>query len=121
MDENRITGAAKELGGKVQGAVGDVTGDHETQARGKANEVKGGAENLVGQAKDAVRDVAGQAGDLADRAINKGRDAFPEAERAYRQGSDTVTQFAKESPMVLAMMAGALGYLLAMVVHGGRR
>jgi uncharacterized protein YjbJ (UPF0337 family) len=30
MDENRITGAAKELGGKVQGAVGDVTGDRET-------------------------------------------------------------------------------------------
>ena len=61
MDENRITGAAKEFGGKVQGAVGDVTGDRETQAKGAANEAKGNVENLYGQAKDAVRDVADQA------------------------------------------------------------
>ncbi|MFB0493117.1 uncharacterized protein YjbJ (UPF0337 family) [Methylobacterium sp. OAE515] len=120
MDENRITGAEKELGGKVQGAVGDVTGDRETQAKGTANEVKGAAENLVGQAKDAVRDVAGQASDLADKAINRSRDAFPEAERAYRQGGDAIAQYAKESPLVLAAMAGAIGYLLAMVVHGRR-
>ena len=120
MDENRITGAAKEFGGKVQGAAGDLTGDRKTQARGKANEAQGGAENLVGQAKDTVRDVAGQAGDLADSALKKGHDAFPDAERAYRQGSDAVTQYAKDSPLTLALMAGAVGYLLAMVIHGRR-
>jgi len=120
MDENRITGAARELGGKVQGAVGDVTGDRETQAKGTANEAKGTVENLYGQAKDAVRDVAGQASDLADQAINRGRDALPEAERAYRQGGDAVAQYAKESPLMLAVMAGAIGYLLAMVIHGRR-
>ncbi|MCJ2006337.1 CsbD family protein [Methylobacterium sp. J-092] len=120
MDENRITGAAKEFGGKVQGAVGDVTGDHETKAKGAANEAKGNVENLYGQAKDAVRDVADQASDLAQGALKQGRDALPDAERAYRQGADTVTSYAKESPLMMAAMAGALGYLLAMVVHGRR-
>ncbi|MCJ2040403.1 CsbD family protein [Methylobacterium sp. J-059] len=120
MDENRITGVAKELGGKVQGAVGDVTGDHETKAKGAANDAKGNVENLSGQAKDAVRDVADQASDLAQGVMKQGRDAFPDAERAYRQSADTVTSYAKESPLMIAAMAGALGYLLAMVVHGRR-
>ena len=120
MDENRITGAAKELGGKVQGAVGDVTGDRETQAKGAANEVKGTAENLYGQAKDAVRDAADHATDFAQDAIEKGRRNFPDAERAYRQGADTVTSYAKKSPLMMAAMAGAIGYLLALVIHGRR-
>ncbi|MCJ2067200.1 CsbD family protein [Methylobacterium sp. J-088] len=37
MDENRITGAAKELGGKVQGKVGDAIGDRETQGKGRVD------------------------------------------------------------------------------------
>ncbi|MCJ2062763.1 CsbD family protein [Methylobacterium sp. J-088] len=120
MDENRITGATKEFGGKVQGAVGEVTGDRETQARGKANEAKGSAENLVGQGKDAIREVADQAGNLVDRVIDRGRDASPQAGSAYRQGSETVARYAKDSPLALAAMAGAVGYLLAMVIHGRR-
>ena len=120
MDEKRITGAAKEFGGRVQGAIGDVTGDRETRAKGTANEAEGNVENLYGQAKDALRDVADQASDLTQGALKQGRDAFPDAERAYRQGADTVTSYAKESPLMMAAMAGALGYLLAMVVHGRR-
>ena len=120
MDENRITGAAKELDGKVQGAVGDLTDDRETQAKGTANEAKGAVENLYGQAKDAVRDVADQAGGIAKDAVGQGRRAFPDAERTYRRGADTVTDYAKESPLMLAALAGAVGYLLAMVIHGRR-
>ena len=120
MDENRITGAAKELGGKVQGVVGEVTGDHETKAKGKADELEGSVENRVGQAKDTLSGVADQAGDAAQDVLRKGRDAFPEVERAYRQGGDAVAQYAKDSPLVLAAMAGAIGYLLAMVIHGRR-
>jgi uncharacterized protein YjbJ (UPF0337 family) len=39
MDENRVEGAARNLGGKVQDAVGAVTGDASTQMRGQ---MKGG-------------------------------------------------------------------------------
>ncbi|KNY21690.1 CsbD family protein [Methylobacterium sp. ARG-1] len=120
MDENRIRGAAKELGGKVRGAVGDVTGDREPQANGIANEAKGTVENLYGRAKDALRDVADQGGGVAKDAIEQGCRSFPDAKRTYRRGADTVTDYAKESPLVLAAMAGAIGYLLAMVVHGRR-
>ena len=120
IDGNRVSGTARELGGKVQGAIGDLTGDRETQARGRADEVGGSVENLYGQAKDAVTDVADQAGDLAHDALRQGRESYPDAERAYRQGTDTVTRYAKESPLGLAVMAGAIGYLLALVIHGRR-
>ncbi|WP_160000420.1 CsbD family protein [Roseomonas sp. 18066] len=56
MDENRVTGAARETVGRVQEAVGGLTGKREYQARGVANEVQGQAENFVGQLCDNVRE-----------------------------------------------------------------
>ncbi len=35
MDEKRFEGAARKVGGKVEGAVGDLTGDTKMQASGK--------------------------------------------------------------------------------------
>lgn len=65
MDTNRITGAAKELGGKVQGTLGDITGSKQHSVEGRAREAAGKAENLYGQAKDSVRDAAEQVADAA--------------------------------------------------------
>jgi len=58
MDENRIEGAAREFGGRIEDAVGAVTGDKETQARGQADRVAGAAQNAYGQAVDGVRNFA---------------------------------------------------------------
>ncbi len=65
VDTDRITGAAKELGGKVQGAVGDLTGSQRDSLEGRAREAQGTAENLYGQAKDTVRDAAEHVADAA--------------------------------------------------------
>jgi uncharacterized protein YjbJ (UPF0337 family) len=56
MDENRVEGAARNLGGKVQDAVGAVTGDAATQMRGQMNRATGAAQNAYGQTVDGVRD-----------------------------------------------------------------
>ena len=120
MDENRITGAAKEFGGKVEGKAGNISGDRRTKAEGKATELKGKAETLVGHAKDSLSDVADQATEFAQSTLKQGRERFPGAERAYRQGNHALSSYAKEAPLLLAAMAGAIGYLLAMVIHGRR-
>lgn len=57
MDKDRIVGSAKEFAGRAEGAVGDLAGDAQTQASGKAREAAGTVQNLYGQAKDAVRDA----------------------------------------------------------------
>jgi uncharacterized protein YjbJ (UPF0337 family) len=60
MDEDRIEGAARNFGGKVEDAVGAVTGDKATQARGQANRAAGAAQEAYGQAVDGVRDFASE-------------------------------------------------------------
>lgn len=165
MDSDRITGAAKEFGGKVQGAVGNVTGDKQTEAEGKARELGGTVQNTVGQAKDAVRDAAGQVADTAkdvynnagsysskaqdavknaanaasetvkdainnpDRIVGQARDAAGAAQGYaqdlyansgdyVRQGAGTVSQKVEENPLVALLIAGAVGYGLALLIHG---
>ena len=56
MDENEIEGAAQELGGKVQDAVGGLTGDASIQAEGKWNQAAGKAQHTFGAAADEIRD-----------------------------------------------------------------
>jgi uncharacterized protein YjbJ (UPF0337 family) len=58
MDEDRIAGTARKLGGKVQEDVGGFTGDTQTQIKGMANQAAGTAQDLYGQAADAARDTA---------------------------------------------------------------
>ena len=58
MDENRLEGTTRNLGGKVQEGVGRLTGDTQTEAEGLANQVRGKAQDLYGQAADTARDTA---------------------------------------------------------------
>jgi len=74
VDTDRITGAAKELGGKVQGAVGDLTASQRDSVEGRARQAAGQAENLYGQAKDTVRDAAEHVADTARDIGGKIRD-----------------------------------------------
>jgi len=55
-DQDRIDGAAKNLGGKVKEAAGKVTGDEKLKAEGKADQVSGKIQNAVGGIKDSLRD-----------------------------------------------------------------
>ncbi len=58
MDEDRLYGTAKNIGGKVQEGFGRAAGDTETQVRGVVNQAAGTAQDLYGQAKDAAADAA---------------------------------------------------------------
>ena len=59
MDEDRVYGTARNLGGKVEESVGRVTGDKQTQLKGKLDQLAGTAQDLYGQTADAARDTAG--------------------------------------------------------------
>jgi uncharacterized protein YjbJ (UPF0337 family) len=58
MDEDRISGTARNLSGKVEEGVGRTTGDVKTQLQGKLDQAAGTAQDLYGQAADAARDTA---------------------------------------------------------------
>ena len=98
VDTDRITGAAKEFGGKVQGALGDLTGSKRDSVEGRAREAQGTAENLYGQAKDTVRDAADTVAQTARDIGGRVRDAVDdfggshEAGERARHGRDTAEQ-----------------------------
>jgi uncharacterized protein YjbJ (UPF0337 family) len=55
MDRNRVEGAAKQVKGSVRQAIGKVTGNRTTQARGAAEKLAGKVQSKVGEVADAVR------------------------------------------------------------------
>ena len=58
MDENRVEGTARNVGGKVREGVGRLTGDAHARAEGLANQAAGTAQDLYGQAADTARQTA---------------------------------------------------------------
>ena len=57
MDKDRVKGAKNQATGSVKEAIGKVTGDHKTEADGKAQKVGGKVQREAGKAKDAIRET----------------------------------------------------------------
>lgn len=86
------------------------------------------AEDLLDQVREALQDVAQTASGTVREAYRDGRryvrrahERYPEAERYYHKGRQAVQQRAAENPLFSLLMAGAVGYALAWMIHGERR
>jgi uncharacterized protein YjbJ (UPF0337 family) len=94
MDENRIAGTARNIGGKVEEGVGRAMGDSKTQIRGIADQAAGTAQDLYGQARDTAADAAVAA-----------RDSAASLEKWLRSTIET-------QPYTAAIVAFGIGWLL---------
>ena len=78
MNEDRLSGTAKNVGGQLEEGVGRATGYVKTQLQGKARQFEGTLQDVYGQAKDtaaeaaeAIRDAGNEAGDFLRTAIEE--------------------------------------------------
>jgi uncharacterized protein YjbJ (UPF0337 family) len=55
--KNRAKATAKNIEGKVQEAVGDLTGDPKTQAEGKEKQAEAKIRHAVEDVKDQAREI----------------------------------------------------------------
>lgn len=55
IDNDRVEGSAKNIGGKIKEAVGKVTGDRKSEVDGKSDQVAGKLQNTVGSVKDTLK------------------------------------------------------------------
>ena len=94
MDENRVSGTAKNMGGKVEEGFGRVTGDAKTQAQGQIREAVGTVQDLYGQAKDSAGDTIQSLGKMSGNLEN------------------TVRDYIENNPYTTAGIALGLGWLI---------
>jgi uncharacterized protein YjbJ (UPF0337 family) len=102
MDKDRFAGSAKDIAGQVEGAVGDITGDADTQGAGLIREAAGKAQDLYGQAKDAARDATDAAAGYAKKVYRQSGD-----------GSEAVAKMVQDNPVGSLLIAGGIGFALA--------
>jgi uncharacterized protein YjbJ (UPF0337 family) len=94
MDQDRLSGTAKNLGGKVEEGIGRATGDARTQLRGQMKQAEGSAQDLYGQAQEAAGETA--------EAVRKLSGSVEDALRDYIE----------HKPYTTALIALGLGWLI---------
>ena len=109
MDNDRIVGATKGYAGQAENTLGELAGDAKTQAAGRVREAAGTAQNLYGQAKDTARETTEAAANYAKQAYENPGDAF-------RDGSQALTKKVQESPLSSLLIAGGIGFALALMM-----
>ena len=57
MNKDQSQGVAKDIAGKVQETVGQVTGSREQQAKGVLKQVEGAGQKALGDAKEILEDA----------------------------------------------------------------
>lgn len=57
MNKDQAQGISKDAAGKVQEAVGEVTGDKTQEAKGILKQAEGKAQEKLGDAKEALKDA----------------------------------------------------------------
>jgi len=94
VNEDRVIGNAKSLGGQVEEGFGRTTGDVKTQLQGKAKQAEGALQDVYGQAKEAAATAADAIRETADGA------------------DDFLRTTIEQRPYTAAAMALAIGYLI---------
>ncbi len=115
----------------TKGAGIDPHGQEAAPASGLDQNTRPGqdsTEHVLDQVREALNDVAGSASEVAgtvysqgERYVRQAGERYPEAQRYVREGRSLVAQYTTENPLLSLVMAGAIGYALAWMIHGERR
>ena len=85
MNEDRLTGNAKNFGGQVEEGFGRATGDVKSQLQGKAKQMEGAVQDVYGQVKETASDAV-QSTPSIDKGDRKLRSDLSANARSSRRG-----------------------------------
>jgi uncharacterized protein YjbJ (UPF0337 family) len=60
MDKQRMEGGLKKATGTIKEKAGQITGDRDLEAEGKADKAEGKVRSAVGHVKDAAKEIVGK-------------------------------------------------------------
>ncbi|WP_262269557.1 hypothetical protein [Microvirga yunnanensis] len=89
---------------------------------------QGSTEQVLDQVREALNDIAESASEAAGTVYDRGKgyvrqagEQYPQAERYIREGQSLVGRYTTGNPLLALVVAGALGYAMAWMIHGERR
>lgn len=94
MDENRVSGTAKNLAGKVEEGFGRATGDAKTKAQGQARQVEGSIQDLYG------------------KAVNSAGDTIEAVKQMPGSVDNSIRHYIETNPYTTAAIALGIGWLI---------
>lgn len=118
INKDTFEGSFDQAVGTVQGAAGDVLGDHKMQAEGKFNELKGKAEQAYGKAKDVYGKASETVKELYEKAPETAREARERAARIAGESTAKVRQTVQEQPVAVLAGGIALGFVVGWLLSG---
>jgi hypothetical protein len=105
-----------------QGAADSTAAEQQGQPR------QGSTEHVLDQVREALNDVAGSASDVVGTVYRQGEyyarqagERFPQAHSYVRERQSLVARYTTENPLLSLVMAGAIGYVTAWMIHRERR
>jgi uncharacterized protein YjbJ (UPF0337 family) len=100
----QVTGVANQGVGRVQDAVGGLTGNADLQAKGKIKEAVGSVQQALGEARSNVQDVF-------DGTVESVRDQLHEQ-------LDAVETYVVSKPLPAVAIAGVIGIVVGLLLRG---
>lgn len=100
----QVTGVANQGVGRVQDAVGGLTGNADLQAKGKIREAVGSVQQAFGEAKSSVKDAF--------------EDRLDGVRGQVHEQLDMVETYVLSKPLPAVAIAGAIGIVVGLLLRG---
>ncbi len=117
---DKMEGTARDVGGKIESTVGNLTGDTKNQAQGKIDQVAGQAQKAFGDAKDAASDVADKASsklsDVADKVSDHASNIGGQVYEAGEYAAETVADYVRNEPVAVMLGVAAVSMLVGYLI-----
>jgi len=110
MDQNGFEGTLNDVTGKVEKTAGDFTGDTKLQADGLTNQGIGKVQKGFSRAREGFRNVV-------DDMSSQAREAASTAQEQAATIGEAIEATVHDRPLLALAAAGALGYVLAFLIH----
>ena len=121
MDQDRAKEIASDATEKAGKTMGDAVSRVGAAAQSGIDQGKSMAQDWARQASEAGRQAMGRAGEVIQSvAPGAGDQAKQVASNLYDQGSqagETMRQYVVQQPIAALLIAGAVGYALAYLIH----
>jgi ElaB/YqjD/DUF883 family membrane-anchored ribosome-binding protein len=117
MDQPRAQATARDAAENAGKAASEAVQRVGAQIQPVLDQGKSVVQDLANQASEVGRQAVGQAGDLLQNVAPQAKEA---ASNLYQRGSQSgeyVRQYTAEQPIAALLVAGAIGYGLAYLIH----